>query len=252
MCTHTHTHIHKHSDTRFVNMSSPWAESGGTNTCASTGETLNCATFTGCTYNINQPNGNFSCPCALTGTVELIPTFAHQGISTKNYVYPGRKIRLEVAVTSTAASLPQGTPSLVVTLPVGDIVTYKTAIASPPLKPKTKPTQAGHALTWTPVSVPVGQKTAKRNTRTFRYILRVSKTAAAGAYVFPVAFRLLDTNGLIVEQVFGEATVRVGDGSHKLGGEASIELTVLTYSFFTHVIHSSTSDARREGGRSIF
>jgi hypothetical protein len=56
--------------------------------------------------------------------------------------------------------------------------------------------------------VPLGQKNAKRNTRTYRYTMTVSKATPAGPYTFPVAFQILDANGLIIEQVFAEATVR--------------------------------------------
>lgn len=200
-------------------MTSPWVKSGGTNTCANGASTpLDCTNPSGCTYNFNQPNGNFSCPCALGEAVSLTAAFNHQGIATTKtrYVYPGRKVVLSVAVTSTAPSLPAGTPSLVLTLPAGDVVTYRTASTSPVLKPKTKPTQQGSTIKWTPAPVPVGQKTAKRNTRTYRYTLTVSKNAAAGAYVFPIAFQLLDTNGLIEEQVFAEATVRLVSDEAKI------------------------------------
>ena len=139
--------------------------------------------------------------------VTLAPAFKGSAASKARYVAPGRKVVLTVAVTSTAPALPNGTPSLVLTLPADNVVAYKTAIALPALKPKTKPTQEGRIITWTPAPVPVGQKTAKRNTRSYRYTLRVSKSAATGAYIFPVAFRILDANGLIMEQIFAEATV---------------------------------------------
>jgi len=185
-------------------MTTPWVRSSGDNVCANGASTpLNCFNPNGCTYNYNQPNGNFSCPCALSQAVKLTAAFKN-----KVAVYAGRKVVLAVAVTSTTPSLPTGTPALVVTLPAGDTVIYKTATASPLLKPKTKPTRTGRVLTWTPTPVPLGQKNAKRNTRTYRYTMTVSKATPAGPYTFPVAFQILDANGLIIEQVFAEATVR--------------------------------------------
>lgn len=157
-------------------------------------------------------NGNFSCPCALGSAITLTTAFKGVAASKTRYVAPGRKVILTVTVTSTAPALPDGTPSLILTLPADNVVAYKTAAAFPVLKPKAKPTQAGHTITWTPAPVPVGQKTAKRNIRSYRYTLTVSKSAATGTYVFPVAFRLLDANGLILEQIFAEATVSKLEG----------------------------------------
>jgi len=238
---HTINHSpHSHSDTRFINMTTPWVKSGGDNFCANNATApLNCFNPSQCTYNYNQPNGNFSCPCALSQAVELTAAFKKQVA-----VPAGRKVVLAVAVTSTAPSLPTGTPALAVTLPAGGAVVYKTARASPLLKPKTKPTQTGSVLTWTPAPVPVGQKTAKRNTRTYRYIMRVSKTAAAGTYIFPVAFQILDANGLILEQVFAEATVRFSVWQ-KQGIISASHIFLFGCSFVSlSYIHSSPSSAR--------